>query len=96
MVVAADHAHTSQIVAEDTSGTGNPTGYSTNLVTRDGQVMRITDGTAGGNPASAAPPSQQHTGAVVPIWGGGPGAAAVLGTRDHTDLYEVLLGDLGH
>ena len=93
IVVAADHAQTSQIVGEDTTGTGNPTGYSNNLITKDGQTMRITYGTAGGNPAVPVPPSQQHTGSVVPIWGGGPGAAAILGTTDHTDLFEVLQGD---
>jgi alkaline phosphatase len=57
--------------------------------------MRITYGTAGGNPVADAPPSQQRTGSVVPIWGAGPEGSAVLGTRDHTDLYEVLLGDAG-
>jgi alkaline phosphatase len=36
------------------------------------------------------PPSQQHTGAVVPVWGKGPGALAVLGTNDHTDLFDVI------
>jgi alkaline phosphatase/streptomycin-6-phosphatase len=97
IVVTADHAHTSQIVGEDTSGSGNPTGYSNNLITKDGQVMRVTYGTAGGNPAAAAPPSQQHTGSVVPVWAGGPGAASILGTHDHTDLFGVLQGeDHGH
>jgi alkaline phosphatase len=95
IVVTADHAHTSQIVGEDTTGSGNPTGYSNNLITKDGQTLRITYGTAGGNPAAATPPSQQHTGSVVPIWGSGPGAAAVLGTTDHTDLFKVLQGDDG-
>ena len=52
--------------------------------------MRVSYGTAGGAARPAAPPSQQHTGAVVPIWGRGPGAAAVLGTTDHTDLFDVL------
>ncbi len=51
IVVTADHAHTSQIVGEDTSGTGNPTGYSNNLTTKDGQTMRVTYGTAGGDDA---------------------------------------------
>ena len=46
IVVTADHAQTSQIVAEDSSGTGNPTGYSNDLVTADDQVMRVTYGTA--------------------------------------------------
>src|SRR4029079_3959908 len=35
IVVTADHSQASQIVAEDTSGTGNPTGYSDNLITKD-------------------------------------------------------------
>jgi alkaline phosphatase len=94
IVVTADHAHTSQIVAEDSSGTGNPTGYSSNLTTADDQTLRITYGTAGGATPPAAPPSQQHTGSAVPAFASGPGAAAVLGTTDHTDLFEVLGG--GH
>ncbi len=97
IVVTADHAHTSQIVGEDTSGTGNPTGYSNNLITKDGQTMRVTYGTAGGETRPAASTlSQQHTGSVVPIWGGGPGGAAILGTTDHTDLFDVLQGKDGH
>jgi alkaline phosphatase len=95
IVVTADHAHTSQIVGEDTSGTGNPTGYSNNLTTADDQTLRITYGTAGGATPPAVPPSQQHTGSVVPIFASGPGAAAVLGTTDHTDLFEVLGGGHG-
>jgi alkaline phosphatase len=96
IVVTADHSHTSQIVAEDSTGTGNPTGYSDNLITKDNQVQRITYGTAGGATPPSAPPSQQHTGAVVPIWGKGPGAAAILGTTDHTDLFKVLQGSSGY
>jgi alkaline phosphatase len=92
IVVTADHSHTSLIVAEDSSGTGNPTGYSDNLITKDGQVMRMTYGTAGGPGPVATPPSQQHTGGVVPIWAQGPGAAAILGTTDHTDLFAILQG----
>jgi alkaline phosphatase/streptomycin-6-phosphatase len=97
VVVTADHSHTSQIVSEDAAGTGLPTGYSTNLLTKDGQTLSLTYGTAGygnaaGAPPVAVPPSQQHTGAVVPVWGSGPGALDVLGTNDHTDLFDVLGG----
>jgi alkaline phosphatase len=92
IVVTADHSHTSQIVAEDTSGTGDPTGYSDNLTTKDGQVMRVTYSTAGGTDLPDAPPSQQHTGAAVPIWAAGPGANAILGTTDHTDLFHIFQG----
>lgn len=96
IVVTADHGHTSQIVGEDAAGSGVPTGYSTNLTTKDGQTLSLTYGTAGyGGPGAApvaAPPSQQHTGTVVPVWGSGPGSLAVLGTNDHTDLFDVLGG----
>jgi alkaline phosphatase len=98
VVVTADHAHTSQIVSEDASGSGLPTGYSSNLLTGDGQTLSLTYGTAGfntmpgGGAPVATPPSQQHTGAVVPVWALGPQAAAVLGTNDHTDLFDLLRG----
>ena len=96
VVVTADHAHTSQIVGEDATGSGIPTGYSTNLTTKDGQTLSLTYGTAGyggeGAAPVAAPPSQQHTGAVVPVWASGPGSLAVLGTNDHTDLFSTLGG----
>jgi alkaline phosphatase len=96
IVVTADHSHTSQIVSEDSSGSGVPTGYSTNLLTKDGRTMSLTYGTAGyggpGAPPVAVPPSQQHTGAAVPVWGSGPGSLGILGTNDHTDLFEVLGG----
>jgi alkaline phosphatase len=96
VVVTADHSHTSQIVSEDASGSGLPAGYSTNLLTKDGQTLTLTYGTAGfggdGRAPVTAPPSQQHTGAVVPVWGKGPGALDVLGTNDHTDLFDVLSG----
>jgi alkaline phosphatase len=96
VVVTADHAHTSQIVADDASGAGLPTGYSTNLTTKDGSTLSLTYGTAGsGGPGAApvaVPPSQQHTGAVVPVWARGPGGLDVLGTNDHTNLFKTLGG----
>ncbi|TCO49843.1 alkaline phosphatase [Actinocrispum wychmicini] len=96
VVVTADHGHTSQIVSEDASGSGLPTGYSTNLVSKDGQTLTLTYGTAGfggdGKAPAAKAPSQQHTGTVVPVWGNGPGSLALLGTNDHTDLFRVLGG----
>jgi alkaline phosphatase len=97
IVVSADHTHTSEIVGEDTSGSGLPTGYSANVTTKDGQTLSLTYGTAGyggsGAAPVAAPPSQQHTGSVVPVWGSGPGALDVLGTNDHTNLFDVLQGN---
>jgi alkaline phosphatase len=96
IVATADHSHTSQIVSEDAAGTGLPTGYSTNVVTKDGQTLTLTYGTAGfggdGAAPVATPPSMQHTGAAVPVWGSGPGGFRILGTNDHTDLFTVLQG----
>lgn len=92
IIVTADHSHTSQIIAEDSAGTSNSTGYSDNLTTKDGQVMRVSYGTAGGDDKPDAPPSQQHTGAAVPILASGPGANAILGTTDHTDLFNIFQG----
>jgi alkaline phosphatase/streptomycin-6-phosphatase len=100
VVVTADHTHTSEIVPEDASGSSAPTGYSTNLLTKDGQTLRLTYGTSGyggpGAPPAATPPSQQHTGAVVPVWARGPRAVEVLGTNDHTDLFDLLNGPSSH
>src|SRR5262249_30262306 len=96
IVVTADHSHTSQIVGEDASGSGLPTGWSTNLTTKDGQTLSLTYGTAGfggdGRAPVAAPRGKQHTGAVVPGWGKGRGAIDVLGTNAHTDLFDLLQG----
>jgi alkaline phosphatase len=96
VVATADHSHASQIVGEDTAGSALPAGYSANLITRDGQTLTITYGTAGyggpGAPPSPFSPSQQHTGAVVPIWGIGPGSLSILGTHDHTELFRTLGG----
>lgn len=95
-MVTADHSHTSQIVSEDAAGSGLPTGYSTNLTSKDGQTLTLTYGTArsggAGNAPVPTPPSQQHTGAAVPEWGKGPGSLDVLRTNDHTDLFDTLGG----
>ncbi len=96
IVVGADHSQASQIVSEDAEGSTVPTGYSANLLTKDGQTLSLTYGTSGyggpGQPPTAAPPSQQHTGAPVPVWAKGQGAIKVLGTNDLTDLFEILGG----
>ena len=91
VVLTADHGHTSQIVAEDTNGEDGPTGYAEDLVTKDGQTIRIAYGTAGGltRPA-AAEVSQQHTGTEVRVAAVGPQAARVNGVIDETDINGVL------
>jgi alkaline phosphatase len=91
IVVTADHGHTSQIVAEDSNGTSGPTGYAEDLLTKDGQKLRISYGTAGGltRPA-AATISQQHTGTEIRIGAIGPQAARVSGVIDETDINGIL------
>jgi alkaline phosphatase len=96
IVVTADHGHTSQIVAEDSNGTSGPTGYAEDLLTKDGQKLRISYGTAGGltRPA-AATISQQHTGTEVRIGAIGPQAARVSGVIDETDINGILSSFVG-
>lgn len=91
VIVTADHSHSSQIVSA-TSDT--PTGYYNTLTTPSGDKLRIAYGTNGGNTTthvpSAGAPSQQHTGAAVPVMAVGPQAANVTGTIDQTDLFPLL------
>ncbi|MDO9410119.1 alkaline phosphatase [Patulibacter sp.] len=106
VIVTADHSHSSQIVSaspitaptgannDDVSKQEAPTGYFRTLTTPDGSKLRISYGTNGGNttthvPASGAP-SQQHTGAAVPVMAVGPQAANITGTIDQTDLFPLL------
>jgi alkaline phosphatase len=91
IVVTADHGHTSQIVSEDSNGVNGPTGYAEDLKTKDGQILRIAYGTAGGltrPPAGGI--SQQHTGTEVRIGAVGPQAARVNGVIDETDINGIL------
>jgi alkaline phosphatase len=91
IVVTADHGHTSQIVSEDSNGTSGPTGYAQDLKTKDGQLMRIAYGTAGGlTRPDASTLSQQHTGTEVRIAAIGPQAARVNGVIDETDIFGIL------
>lgn len=83
VVVTADHAHTSQIVAS------TPPGLSTHLRTTEGANMIVSYGTS---PEGA---SQQHTGAQLRIAGYGPGAANVVGLSDQTDLFFTASRALG-
>ena len=83
-------------MAEDSNGTSGPTGYAEDLLTKDGQKLRISYGTAGGltRPA-AATISQQHAGTEVRIGATGPQAARVNGVIDETDINGILTSFLG-
>lgn len=92
VVVTADHSHSSQIVSADDGEL--PTGYYNTITTPAGDKLRISYGTNGGNTGTHVPPtqapSQQHTGAAVPVMAAGPQAANVTGTIDQTDLFPLL------
>jgi alkaline phosphatase len=79
VIVTADHAHTSQIVDNNTPG------LTARLATREGSEMVVAYGTAGVPPAS-----QQHTGTQLRVAGYGPGAANVVGLIDQTDVHFII------
>ncbi|MGL4458316.1 MAG: alkaline phosphatase, partial [Plesiomonas shigelloides] len=77
VIVTADHAHSSQIVAPDTKAPG----LTQALNTKDGAVMAISYGTA------EADEAQEHTGSQLRVAAYGPRAANVVGLTDQTDLF---------
>ncbi|MGN6238870.1 MAG: alkaline phosphatase [Cellulosimicrobium cellulans] len=80
VIVTADHAHSSQIVA---AGSTTP-GLTRTLLTADDQPMTVAYGT------SAAGSSQQHTGSQLRVAAYGPGAANVAGLTDQTDTFFTI------
>ncbi|MCE4025492.1 alkaline phosphatase [Microbacterium sp. Au-Mic1] len=83
VIVAADHAHSSQLVDSTP-----PTSLSIALKTTEGSTMKVSYGTSG------AGESQQHTGSQVRIAGYGPGAANVVGLTDQTDNFFTIASAL--
>lgn len=79
VIVTADHAHSSQIVAPETSAPG----LSQMLTTKDGAPMAISYGNSEGS-------SQEHTGSQLRIAAYGPHAANVTGLSDQTDLFFTI------
>lgn len=85
VIVTADHAHTSQVVA---TGSTTP-GLTRTLLTADGKPMTVAYGTA------EEGRSQGHTGAQVRVAAYGPRAADVVGLIDQTDLFGTMTEALG-
>lgn len=79
VIVTADHAHSSQIVAPDTKAPG----LTQALNTKDGAVMVISYGNSEGE-------SQEHTGTQLRVAAYGPHAANVVGLTDQTDLFYTM------
>ena len=84
VIVTADHAHSSQIVALETAAPG----LTQALNTKDGAVMAVSYGNSEGS-------SQEHTGSQLRVDAYGPHAANVTGLTDQTDLYFTMRNALG-
>lgn len=79
VVVTADHAHSSQIIA---NGSKAP-GLTQELKTLEGGLMTISYG-------NAEESDQGHTGTQLRIAAYGPHAANVVGLTDQTDLFYTM------
>ncbi|MFT3989025.1 alkaline phosphatase [Aestuariivirga sp.] len=79
VIVTADHAHSSQIVENDTKAPG----LTEALLTRDGAVMSVSYG-------NSETDSQGHTGAQLRIAAYGPWAANFAGLTDQTDMFYTI------
>jgi alkaline phosphatase len=85
VILTADHAHTSQIVETDAV----PAGFSSKLITDEGEIMQVTYGTG------STPAGQGHTGSQVRVAAIGPQAANVIGLIDQTEVFDIMARALG-
>lgn len=79
VIVTADHAHSSQIIATDAKAPG----LTQMLTTKDGAPMTISYG-------NSEEDSQGHTGTQLRVAAYGPHAANVVGLTDQTDLFYTM------
>lgn len=79
VIVTADHAHSSQIIAADAKAPG----LTQMLTTKDGAPMTISYG-------NSEEDSQGHTGTQLRVAAYGPHAANVVGPTDQTDLFYTM------
>lgn len=79
VIVTADHAHSSQIIAVDAKAPG----LTQTLTTKDGAPMTISYG-------NAEEGSQGHTGTQLRVAAYGPHAANIVGLTDQTDLFYTM------
>ncbi|BBG68602.1 alkaline phosphatase [Serratia marcescens] len=84
VIVTADHAHSSQIVA---AGAKAP-GLTQLLITKDGAPMTLSYG-------NSEEESQGHTGTQLRVAAYGPHAANVVGLTDQTDLFFTMRDAMG-
>jgi alkaline phosphatase len=79
VIVTADHAHSSQIIANKAKAPG----LTQSLTTKDGAVMTISYG-------NSEEGSQGHTGTQLRVAAYGPHAANIVGLTDQTDLFFTM------
>ncbi|EMB7755379.1 alkaline phosphatase [Serratia marcescens] len=84
VIVTADHAHSSQIVAAD----AKVPGLTQTLTTKDGAPMTLSYG-------NSEEESQGHTGTQLRVAAYGPHAANVVGLTDQTDLFFTMRDAMG-
>ncbi|MBH3314604.1 alkaline phosphatase [Serratia marcescens] len=84
VIVTADHAHSSQIVAADAKAPG----LTQTLTTKDGAPMTLSYG-------NSEEESQGHTGTQLRVAAYGPPAANVVGLTDQTDLFFTMRDAMG-
>ncbi|MDU3571235.1 MAG: alkaline phosphatase [Serratia marcescens] len=84
VIVTADHAHSSQIVAAD----AKTPGLTQMLTTKDGAPMTLSYG-------NSEEESQGHTGTQLRVAAYGPHAANVVGLTDQTDLFFTMRDAMG-
>lgn len=84
VIVTADHAHSSQIIANDSKAPG----LTQTLTTKEGGLMTISYG-------NSEEDSQGHTGTQLRIAAFGPHAANVVGLTDQTDLFYTMRAAMG-
>ncbi|HEJ6934765.1 alkaline phosphatase [Serratia marcescens] len=84
VIVTADHAHSSQIVAADAKAPG----LIQTLTTKDGAPMTLSYG-------NSEEESQGHTGTQLRVAAYGPHAANVVGLTDQTDLFFTMRDAMG-
>ncbi|ANM79919.1 Alkaline phosphatase precursor [Serratia marcescens] len=84
VIVTADHAHASQIVAADAKAPG----LTQMLTTKDGAPITLSYG-------NSEEESQGHTGTQLRVAAYGPHAANVVGLTDQTDLFFTMRDAMG-
>ncbi|ASC77791.1 alkaline phosphatase [Serratia marcescens] len=84
VIVTADHAHSSQIVAADAKAPG----LTQMLTTKGGAPMTLSYG-------NSEEESQGHTGTQLRVAAYGPHAANVVGLTDQTDLFFTMRDAMG-